>query len=185
MHRRGLLAGTLALLGSAACTTGGSGPRGMTFSLDRLQTAVATRFPQRVGTPDLLELALLSPRLRLLPEANRLGLQLDLQAGGPLIGREYGGAADVDFGLRYEARDHTLRATQLRVLALTLDELPPRTAQLARQSLNAWVRQSLAEVVVYRLRAQDLALADGLGLQPGAITVTPEGVEVQLLSTLP
>ena len=38
--------------------------------------------------------------------------------------------------------------------------------------------QSLLEVVLHQLRPQDLALADGLGLQPGSITVTEQGLVI-------
>lgn len=38
--------------------------------------------------------------------------------------------------------------------------------------------RTLLEVVLHRLRPQDLALPDGMGLQPGSITVTPEGLTI-------
>ena len=59
-----------------------------------------------------------------------------MQARGPLLAQPVSGQADVDFGLRYEKSDHTLRATDLR-------------------------------------------------LRPGAITVVPDGLRVELLSALP
>ena len=39
--------------------------------------------------------------------------------------------------------------------------------------------QSLREVVLHQLRDKDLALADGMGLQPESITVTPRGLLVR------
>jgi len=33
-------------------------------------------------------------------------------------------------------------------------------------------------VVLHRMRPQDLALPDGLGMQPGSITVTDEGLTI-------
>ncbi len=38
--------------------------------------------------------------------------------------------------------------------------------------------RTLLEVVLHRLRPQDLALPDGMGLHPGRITVTPEGLTI-------
>lgn len=104
-----------------------------------------------------------------------------LDARGPLLARPVTGQADVDFGLRYEKSDHTLRATDLRLRGLSLPDVPPATAQALRQWLAQWVRESLHEVVVHRLREEDLMLAENLGLQPGAITVTPEGLRVELV----
>jgi hypothetical protein len=42
----------------------------------------------------------------------------------------------------------------------------------------ALARQSFGEVVLHHLRPRDLALADAMGLQPGDITVTPEGLRI-------
>lgn len=37
---------------------------------------------------------------------------------------------------------------------------------------------TLLEVVLHRMRAQDLALPDAMGLRPGSITVTSEGLTI-------
>ena len=42
----------------------------------------------------------------------------------------------------------------------------------------ALAEQSLLELVLHQLRPQDLALADGLWLQPGSITVTYHGLVI-------
>jgi hypothetical protein len=42
----------------------------------------------------------------------------------------------------------------------------------------ALAQQTLLEVVVHTLRAQDLALPDALGMQPGSMTVTDEGLTI-------
>lgn len=180
-RRAGCVAALALLLGAGACATGRTGARSVTLSLERLQATVAERFPQRFGAPGLLDLTLQAPRLGLRPEENRLAAQLVLDARGPLLARPVTGQADVDFGLRYEKSDHTLRATDLRLRGLSLPDVPPATAQALRQWLAQWVRESLHEVVVHRLREEDLMLAENLGLQPGAITVTPEGLRVELV----
>lgn len=183
MRRRGWLAGGVALLaGVGACTTGRGGPRSITFSLERLQAAVARRFPHNYSVQRLLNASVQAPRLRLLPAANHLGALVDLRVDGPLLGREYTGEADADFALRYEASDRSLRATDLHLNALRLNDVPPHTAQLLQDYLADGVRQALREVVVYRLGEDDLRLADTLGLQPGQITVTPEGLQVELVA---
>lgn len=183
MRRRSLLAcGGALLAGAGACTTGDGGPRSVTLSLERLQATVARRFPQRFDMQGLLDLTLLEPNLRLLPESNRLGAALQMRADGPLLARSYAGDADVDFGLRYEAGDRTLRATALQVNALHIEGLPQRSQALLLQLVTRQVRRALQEVVLYRLRDKDLMLADTLGLQPGPITVTPEGLRVELVA---
>lgn len=186
MQRRAWFTRALGLvLGPVACGAVYSQPRSVTFSLERLQATVAERFPRRYSVQGLLDFLVQPPHLRLMPEINHLGARVSVQASGPLLERTAMGDADVDFGLRYEASDRTLRATNLRVNALRLDELPPRSAQLLRDYLADGVRQALHEIVVYRLREQDLMLADTLGLQPGAITVTHDGLRVELVLARP
>jgi hypothetical protein len=43
---------------------------------------------------------------------------------------------------------------------------------------TALAEQSLLEVVLHTLRPQDLALPNGLGMQPGSITVTNDGLTI-------
>ncbi|MBC7470748.1 MAG: DUF1439 domain-containing protein, partial [Ramlibacter sp.] len=43
---------------------------------------------------------------------------------------------------------------------------------------QALAQQTFGEVVVHRLRAVDLALADGMGLEPETITVTDSGLVI-------
>ena len=40
--------------------------------------------------------------------------------------------------------------------------------------------QALREVVLVQVRPRDLVLADSLGLQPGRMTVTPQGLVIEL-----
>ena len=49
----------------------------------------------------------------------------------------------------------------------------------------ALAQQSLMEVVLHQVKPQELALLDGLGLQPGAITVTDSGLEVAFVHRPP
>jgi hypothetical protein len=177
MHRRTSLAAVvaLALVSGARRASAAAGYR---VSARQLQQALSARFPLRYAVPGLLELTLEEPLLQLLPQHNRLGTLLPLVAAGPLLRDRYRGELDLDFALRYEAADHSVRAHGLRVQSLRADGLPPRSAAMLQQAATELARQHLLEVVLHRLAPQDLALADTLGLQPGAITVTADGLLV-------
>ena len=186
MNRRRMLTLSAWLLATGTAGTGFSGAHaadrpGYTVSTGQLEEAVARRFPLRYPAGGLLELTLLTPRLRLLPELNRLGAEMPVEATGPALGRRYGGLFDVDFALRYEARDRTVRAHQLRVHALRFPDLPPGPSALLDIYGIALAEQALDEVVLHTLRPQDLALPDAMGLQPGNITVTPQGLAVSFV----
>ena len=162
-----------------------AGPPGYTVPIGQLEQAVAGRFPLRYPVGGLLELNLLAPRLRLLPELNRLGTDLKVEAAGPALRRSYSGAFDLDFALRYEASDRTLRAHQLRVRSLRFPDLPPGPSELLNTYGPMLAEQALSDVVLHTLRPQDLALPDAMGLQPGSITVTAAGLAISFVPSPP
>lgn len=154
---------------------------GVTVSLQRLQQALAQRFPQRLPIPGLLDLDLRTPQIRLLPEANRLAADLSVEASGPALRRSHTGALALDFALRYEASDRSVRAYGIAFRSLRMSGLTPQASELLNAYGPALARDLLQEVVLYRVRDEDLALADNLGLQPGSITVTEEGLRIGLV----
>ena len=70
-----------------------------TVSSEQLQEAVAQKFPMRYPVGGLLDLTLQTPRLRLLPELNRLGTEMVVDAAGPALANSSTGIFDVDFAL--------------------------------------------------------------------------------------
>jgi hypothetical protein len=143
-----------------------------------LQAAVATRFPLRYPVPGLLNLDVQVPQLRLLPALNRLGAEMVVDAAGPALHRSHQGTLDVEFALRYEPSDRTVRAHQLRLKRLQFPTLQPGVVALLNTYAPALAEQTLLEVVLHTMRPQDLVLPDGLGMQPGSITVTNEGLTI-------
>ena len=101
-----------------------------------------------------------------------------VDAAGPALASSTTGYIDLDFALRYEASDQSIRAHQLRVNLLRLSGLPPGPSALLQAYGPSLANQTLQDVVVYRLRPQDLTLADGLGLEPSSITVTSKGLRI-------
>lgn len=178
MDRRvALLVATSLALGAAACAATGTGPR-YTIPAERLQAALAERFPLRYPVMGLLELELGTPQLTLRPERNRIASMLDLVVAGPALRRRYGGQLDLEFGLRYEPSDQTVRTHQLQVRSLRLPGLSPQAQSLVDSYVPMLAREAVGDVVLHRLEPGELALADGLGLQPDSLTVTAEGVVV-------
>ncbi len=156
-----------------------------TVSAEQLQRMVAQRFPVRYPVQKLFDLLVEPPRLTLLPEQNRLRAEMTVQAGGPAFNRSHTGSFNVDFALRYEPSDRTVRAHQLHFEKLLFPDLSPAAAELLGVYGPALAEQSLREVVLHQLRPQDLAVADGLGLQPGPITVTQDGLVIGFVRASP
>lgn len=185
MRRRQLLdhvSRPLVLLGLAAagfpCSTLAQ-PR-FTVSAARMQAAVAEKFPRRYPVAGLFDLALQTPVLRLLPAENRIGADIPVEAAGEALRRSYSGNFDLDFALRYEPSDRTLRAVDIRVNALRFPGLRPEITEMLNSYAPVLAAQALREVVLHQLTAKDLALVETMGLTPGKITVTPAGLVIEM-----
>jgi hypothetical protein len=183
---------TLLTLSFASTTLGGMAmaraagadadqPPGHRVSIGQLQQAMAQRFPLRYPIPGVLDLDLRTPRLHLLPEQNRLRAEMAVDATGPALHRAHQGSFDIDFALRYEASDRTLRAHQLRLSRLRFPSLRPEAVEMLNAYAPALAEQSLREVVLHKLQPEDLKAIDALGMQPGAITVTDTGLVIGLV----
>jgi hypothetical protein len=149
-----------------------------TVSTAQLQQMVAERFPLRYPVAGLVNLDVQPPLLRLLPEHNRLSAVMAVDAHGPALVRRQKGTLEVDFALRYEASDRTVRATLLRFKQLHMSGLEPAAQELLKLYGPSMAEQTLQEVVLHQLRPQDLAMADALGMQPSSITVTDGGLVI-------
>ncbi|MCT9811632.1 DUF1439 domain-containing protein [Acidovorax sp. Be4] len=180
LRRRFLLSSLVstALL-STACS-GKSVPRHVIVSAEKLQQAVAQRFPRQYPVAGLLQLQLQAPSLQLLPESNLIKAQIATSLSGPVLKQGYGGRMEVDFALRYEASDRTVRAQSITVHRLELDGLPPALAEMLSTYGGGIAAQALDGVVLYQMQDKDLALMDALDMQPGAMRVTPQGLEIAL-----
>jgi hypothetical protein len=157
----------------------------ITVPQDLLQTEVAKRFPVRYPVAGLVNLDLGAPRLGLLPAQNRLRAEMPVTAAGAALTRSQQGSFIVDFALRYEHSDRSLRAHQLKVYRFRFPGLQPEAVDLLNTYAPALAEQSLREVVLYQLPQKEAAMADLLGLRPGQITVTEQGLLVELVQRPP
>lgn len=188
MNRRSLIAvaGGLALAMSALrLARPGYAQPSYTVSARQLQSVLDQRFPRRYAVAGLLEVEMQAPTVRLLPQLNRLAAELPVQAGGPALARGHSGSLDVDFALRYERTDQSIRAHQIRVNAVRMQGLGRDGERLLDAYLRQLSEQALVEVVLHKLRPQDLALAATMGFEPGEITVTAQGLTVGFVAAAP
>ena len=181
MRRRRLLQIAPSLAGAliAGWTPSGAGAApSYTVSLGQLEAAIAQRFPVRHQVEGLFNFDILTPRLSLLAQRNRMASEFVVMVAGPALRRSYTGSLDLDFALRYEPSDRTIRAHQLQVRSMRLSGLPQRSGEVLDAYAPMLAQQALHEVILHQLREKDLALADAMGLQPAAITVTSQGLVI-------
>ena len=188
MQRRKLLLTTTRLViggaASLALFSAHSQPS-YTVTTAQLQEAVAKRFPVRKRANGILDITVQAPQLRMMTEQNRLGAVMAVEAGGPALRRAYPGTFDLDFALRYEPSDMTIRAHELRVNALQFEGVPPEISMLLSSYGPQLAEQALQGAVLHTLKPQDLALPDSMGVQPSTITVTAKGLVIGFVNKQP
>lgn len=187
MHRRFFLNAARFIVSCAmvvtllGCASVAAQPR-FTVTAEQLQQAVATRFPLRYPVAGLLDLALQPPALKLLPAQNRINATMAVEASGQALHRKQAGTLEVEFALRFDVSDRTLRATALRFKRLSFPGLRPEASEMLNLYGEALSEQALLEVALHQLKPQDMAMADALGMQPGSITVTDKGLVIDFVA---
>ena len=167
--------------GCAALTT----PRGVTLTEADLARWIEKRFPADRRLMEVIDFHIDAPRVRLLPESNRIATEFGLQASDRLFGRSFKGRFVLDGALRYDAPTREVRLTQVRVERLQFDGMPASMQSTVNRLGGLLAEQLLDEVAVHRFKPEDIERAQRLGLQPGAVTVTARGVEIALVPLSP
>lgn len=170
--------GTLGLSGCAALKPG---PRTVEIPEHRLVEAIAHQFPRSNRYLDLFDVTLSSPKVRLMPEVNRIGTQVDFAIGTPLVEtRTQRGTLSLSYGLRLDPVDNTVRLDAVRMESLSMPDMPHGQAERIQRMGGKLVEGLLPDLVVYRLKPEDLRTVQGWGYRPGALRVVPGGLELQL-----
>ncbi|WP_119154791.1 DUF1439 domain-containing protein [Caldimonas tepidiphila] len=166
-----------ALLGGCA---GMIGPRTVSLSSEELARVIGSRFPYRNRYLQTIEVAVSAPRLRMLPQSNRIGTELQLTASELLLNRGWRGTFGLSHGLRFERSDASVRVTELRVDRLDVSGVPSAMeSQLGRIAVPL-AEQLLHDFPVYRFRPEQLRGLQGLRFVPAGIAVTHSGVSITL-----
>jgi hypothetical protein len=169
---------TLALL-VAGCA-GVGGPRVITLTEAELSHLIEQRFPFDRRVAEVFDVRVQAPRVRMLPQSNRLATEFDVAASDRLFGRALRGSIALDYALRYDERDPAIRLTQVHVSRLALDGTSAQTQAVLERVGALLAEQALDDLAIYRFKPEDLRAAAGIGLAPGAVTVTTRGVEITL-----
>lgn len=155
-------------------------PTKISVTQAQLEQGLQGHFPKQFPIAGLLQMAMQQPSLQLLPASNQLQTNLSVQLSGPALRNTFTGQMQVRFGLYYEPRDRSVRAQRVEVLSLQLQDANPAMADMVQTYGLRLAEQALQGFSLYTVKAEDLELADSLGLQPGAITVTDKGLDVAI-----
>lgn len=180
--RRLMLASAVAVLGAGltGCALLQPRPRTVDISEARLAQMISNQFPFNNRYLEIFDVSLASPRVRLLPAENRIGTEVGYNIGTLFSSRAVQGTLSLSYGLRFEPSDNTVRLTQVRVDGFETPGVPPAYSNRANR-LGALLAESLLQdFAVHRFSEEDLTSSRLWGYRPGAMTVRPGGLTLQL-----
>jgi hypothetical protein len=153
-------------------------PNRVTLSQADLNRLAAREFPRRRRVLEIFDVTLDAPRRQLVPERQRVAAALDLQARERLLAGTWQARLNFDAALRWQPSDQTLRLSEVRVQDLALADPQGASRSAAERVAAALVELALDDLAVYRLPAERWLELQRRGVQPGAVDVTPRGVEI-------
>jgi CRISPR/Cas system-associated endoribonuclease Cas2 len=143
-----------------------------------IEQLVERNFPIDRALLEVYDVTVNAPKLRLVPERNRLVAVVDVRARDRLFSSTWQGQLSFDAALRWEPRDQTLRLTQVRVQDLALAKPGTLNRSTVERLGAALAERVMEDSSIYRLSAERAAQLRKLGVEPGAVTVTSRGVEI-------
>ncbi len=182
-ERRRLLTALLVLpwLGASGCASAQLRPVEQLVSSTTLLAQLSKRFPYTQSIAgDLVTLELRNPKLRMLPDMNRIATVVALKLSSPLVGVGVPGTLDVDWRPRYEPADKTIRMADVLVRSVQLEGVPAEYAKWLDRNAPRLADKLLDGQVLYTLTERDTAALAAFGWQLGAFRVVPQGLKVRL-----
>jgi hypothetical protein len=174
LRRRLLAAAMLGLVASCATL-----PTTIEIPRERIEAALARRFPYRAPAGELLMVEVGLPRVELLPEANRVRLTAAFHVSERITRAAMHGDIALSFALRFEPSDASLRLVDADVERVDVRGVPQDWRRPV-DAIAAYMGEHLLETyILYRFTPAQLARARGG--RPGAIRVTPGGIAIELL----
>jgi hypothetical protein len=181
-RRRALLIAAGVIAGSllGGCLPWGA-PDRIVVERERIERAVAERFPVETRWLGIFDVTASSPTLALLPQDNRIGIDIALELAERLFQGEVRGEVAFDARLRYERQDGTFRLADVRVNRIAVADMPDAVAAQTGRLGALLAERVLDGMVLHTLGDQEQAMLRQQRLQPGAISVTARGIEIALV----
>ena len=158
------------------------GERTLLITQDELQGKLATMFPLQRKVLEVFNFTVDTPTVTLLPESGRVATHLGVTIQDRLQGREYRGAMEISFALRFDAKGMALRLKDVSVDSIHIDGISAKTQRALSQLGPMIAHDKLEGQMIYGFKPEDLARADGLGYTVGAIDMTTQGLSIRLIA---
>jgi hypothetical protein len=175
-----------AMFGIGALLNGCAGLMSQTVDvpLERLQSSMAKRFPFNSDFARLIELTISSPKLRTMPEENRIATEVEVLLAPRFMNNKINGTLAMDSALRFEPKDRTVRLVKPRISKLDMaglklgDSVGSNDINLNKLA-EFIVENAMNDLVVYQVKEEELKRY-GTTWVPGEFKVTRSGISVSL-----
>jgi hypothetical protein len=150
-----------------------------TFTKAELQSAVDQRFPTTLRYGELVSVQLSHPRLVLDEATNRIATKVDAAMTNTVIpSPPVNGTMTLNSGLRYDATQRAVLLDNPTVQDVQVQGMAQYSQQL--NAIGAVVaEQLLKDYPLHTFKPEELRF-NGKDVEPGAITVAPDGIRVQV-----
>lgn len=150
-----------------------------TFSREELENGVKSRFPQDLRYMQVVDVRLSNPELTLDQPNNRIITKVKAHLVSPFLASPVDGVLTISSGLKYDASARAVRLDRPVIERVDAPGLPPSYAQLLNDVGKNAASQALADYPLYTFKPEELQL-NGQQFEPGAITVTADGLKVEV-----
>ncbi|MCA8272093.1 DUF1439 domain-containing protein [Burkholderia sp. AU30280] len=183
--RRRFLAATVGAIGvtlslAACASTFPFIPDHYTFSRGDVQKAVARKFPYQKTVAQVVDVSLANPAVNLLPDQNRVAVQLDAHFASPFLRAPVSGKFTVSGQLAYDAPSRSVVLKSPAVDSLALDGDAQMYAQQVGAAAGLLATQLLTNYPIYTFKPEQLQFA-GVNYEPGTITILTNGIRVAIV----
>lgn len=170
-------------LGAKASPTFPFIPDHYVLAREQLQAVVAQRFPVHGSMAQMVDMTLTNPAVALRPSDNRLVLTMDASVASAFLPQTVAGALTVAGRLAYDAATHSVVVRSLQMEKADFGPVMALYGDQINVAANL-VTQLLENAPVYTFKPQELSFA-GVQFAPGAMTVTPQGLRVDIVELPP
>ncbi|WP_420210672.1 DUF1439 domain-containing protein [Burkholderia aenigmatica] len=155
-------------------------PDHYTFSRGDVQKAVARKFPYQKTVAQVVDVSLANPAVNLLPDQNRVAVQLDAHFVSPFLRAPVNGKFTVSGQLAYDAPSRSVVLKSPAVDSLALDGDAQMYAQQVGAAAGLLATQLLTNYPIYTFKPEQLQFA-GVNYEPGTITILTNGIRVAIV----
>lgn len=145
------------------------GPRDVNLPQSKLQASLDRKFPFTQRYYQIFDVTLRNPQLALLPETNRIGLNVDAVLAVPFANKSWQGNMALSGGLLIDQARQAIVLTDTRIDRLNLQGMDNAYAGQLAKIGDQLTRQFLDNLPLYNFKADDFQYA-GARFTPTRIT---------------